>query len=381
MLTRPTFFHRAFVAASFVASVCALSLFAQPMHAAKESSRPAKPAAASDNPLLSESTLPYQMPPFDKIKSEHFSPAFAVALAEHLKEVEAIAKDKEQPTFENTIVALEKSGRTLTRVGNIFSNLTGAHTNPVLQKTESEMAPKLAAHDDEIKLNPVLFSRVQSIYDKRDQLGLDAESKYLLERYYKDFVRAGAKLSEADKKKLKAMNAELASLQTKFSQDVLKEKNAAGVLVNDRAELAGMSENEIAAAANAAKEEKKEGKFIIPMQNTTGQPVLSSLENRALREKIMKTSLARNSHGGTFDTRDTVLKIARLRAERAALLGYENHAVYQKRESIFRWCRRVIGRPIFRTPSPAVIRPDIIPTSGARFWMRTQCVGSSRTAE
>ncbi|MBA2241952.1 MAG: M3 family metallopeptidase [Chthoniobacterales bacterium] len=296
---------------------------------AKEPSpRPDKKTAPA-NPLLAESTLPYKLPPFDQIKSEHFSPAYAVALPEHLQEVEAIAASKDEPTFENTIVALEKSGRALDRVNNVFSNLTGAHTNPVLQKTEAEMAPKLAAHEDAIRLNTSLFARVQSLYDRREQLGLDEEAKYLLDRYYKDFVRAGAKLSDTDKKKLKAMNAELATLQTKFSQDVLKEKNASGVLVNTRAELAGMSENEIAAAANAAKADKKTGKYIIALQNTSGQPSLSSLQNRSLRERLMKASLARNSRGGSFDTRETVTKIARLRAERAALLGYPNHATYQ----------------------------------------------------
>jgi len=315
---------------TFVIIVCAFNFIPGPMHAAKESPSPAKQkSATSDNPLLSQSTLPYLLPPFDKIKSEHFSPAFATALAEHLKEVDAIAKNKEEPNFDNTIVALEKSGRTLDRVNATFSNLTGAHTNPVLQKTESEMAPKLAAHEDAIRLNTPLFSRIQALFDRREQLDLDAESLFLLERYYKDFVRAGAKLSEPDKKKLKAMNAQLATLQTKFSQDVLKEKNASGILVNDRAELAGMSENAIAAAANAAKAEKKEGKFIIALQNTTSQPAVSSLQNRALRERIMKAALTRNSRGGAFDTRETVLKIARLRAERATLLGYENHATYQ----------------------------------------------------
>ncbi len=284
---------------------------------------------APANPLLTASTLQYHYPPFDKIKNEDYAPAYAQAMAANLKEKEAIANSGEPPTFENTIVALEKSGRQLARVDAIFSNLAGANTNPVLQKVESEMAPKLSAHHDEILLNPKLFARVQKLYDQRDQLGLDAESKYLLERYEKDFVRAGAKLSDADKKKLKAMNAELATLQTKFSQDVLKEKNADGVFVDNRADLAGLPENEIAAAANAAKDAKKEGKFLIALQNTSGQPALSSLENRALRERIMQASLARNSKGGQFDTRETIIKIARLRAERATLLGYATHADYQ----------------------------------------------------
>ena len=302
-----------------------LSMYAKP--ASPPAKKPA--AAASANPLLTESTLPYHMPPFDKIKNEHFAPAYTVALAEQLKEVDAIANQKDAPTFENTLVALEKTGRTLDRVDSVFSNLAGANTNPEIQKVETDMAPKLAAHRDAILLNGKLFARIQALYDKREQSGLDAESKYLLERYYKDFVHAGAKLSEPEKTKLKAMNAELATLQTGFSQLVLKEKNADSVVVNDRAELAGMSDNEIAAAATAAKESKHAGKFVIALQNTSGQPALSSLQNRALRERIMKISLARNSDDGEFDTREMVKKIARLRAERAVLLGYENHATYQ----------------------------------------------------
>ena len=283
----------------------------------------------TENPLLSESSLPYHSPPFDRIKDEHYAPAYEKGMAVQLKEAETIAGQKEKPTFENTIVALERSGDLFSRVDRIFSNLAGANTNPALQKIEKEMAPKLAAHQDAIHLNGALFARVQSLYDNREKLGLDPESKYLVERYYKDFVRAGAKLSEPDKTKLKAMNAELAALQTTFAQNVLKEKNASSIVVDDRAQLDGLSETEIAAASAAAKAEKKEGKFVIALQNTTGQPVLTSLKDRQLREKIMKTSLARNSHGGEFDKRQVVTRTAKLRAERAALLGYANHAAYQ----------------------------------------------------
>ena len=314
----------------------AFALFHVPMsilHAAdKERSSPSsKPKSTSmtDNPLLSESALPYHAPPFDRIKDEHYAPAFEKGMADDLKEAEAIANNKDKPTFENTIVALERSGELLGRVDRIFSNLAGANTNPELQKIEKEMSPKLAAHRDAIHLNGKLFARVESLYNDRDKLGLDAESKWLVERYYKDFVRAGAKLSDADKTKLKAMNAELAQLQTTFAQNVLKEKNASSIVVENQADLDGLSETEIAAASAAAKAEKQEGKFLIALQNTTGQPVLTSLRNRALREKIMQTSLARNSHGGEFDNRQVVTRTATLRAERAALLGYPNHAAYQ----------------------------------------------------
>ena len=287
------------------------------------------PAARADNPLLTESTLPYQLPPFDRIKDDDFAPAFELSMAEQLKEVDVIADNKAPATFENTVVALERSGQTLARVNRIFSSLAGANTNPVLQKLEAAIAPKLSAQRDAITLNSALFSRIQSLYDQREKLGLDPESKRLLERYYKDFVRAGAKLSDADKTKLKAMNAELATLQTTFTQNVLKEKNAGSVVVEKREDLVGLSDNEIAAAAAVAKAAGMEGKFMIALLNTSGQPSLASLQNRKLREQIMQASLARNSHGGDFDNLTIVPRIAKLRAERAQLLGYANHAAYQ----------------------------------------------------
>jgi peptidyl-dipeptidase Dcp len=289
----------------------------------------ASPPAPVTNPLLSESSLPYHLPPFDKIKDDQFVPAIEEGMRQQLKEVDAIVAVAEKPTFENTIVALEKTGQVLLRANRIFSNLNSADTNPTRQKIEIEIAPKLAAHRDAIFLNGKLFARIQEVYDERDALGLDPESAYLLDRYYKDFVRAGAKLSDADKTKLKALNAELATLQTKFEQNVLKEKNASSIVVDNRSDLGGLSENQIAAAAAAAKEEHKDGKFVIRLQNTTGQPVLGSMENRPLRERIMEASLSRNSKGGEFDNRATIIRIAQLRAERAKLLGYENHAAYQ----------------------------------------------------
>src|SRR3977135_2496140 len=238
---------------------CALTLLLgvaliTPCRAAKPSpsSSPSptkKPADMTANPLLTESRLPYQMPPFDKIKDEHFQPALEQGIAEEEKEADAIAKQTEKPTFENTTVALEKSGQLLGRPRRIFSNFTGANTNPTLQKIEKEMAPKFSAHSDAIHLNGPLFARIEALYNDRDKSGLDPESKWLLERYYKDFVRAGAKLSEADKTKLRAMNSELATLQTTFEQNVLKEKNASSIVVDTRAELDGLSDNALAAAA------------------------------------------------------------------------------------------------------------------------------------
>ncbi len=287
------------------------------------------PTSVTENPLFKASTLPYHLPPFDRIKDGDFAPAYAKGMTDQLAEVAIIADNQEPATLDNTIVALERSGQLLTRVDRIFSNLAGANTNPTLQQLEAAVAPKLSAHRDAIALNGALFVRIQSLYDQRDKLDLDPESKRLLERYNKDFVRAGAKLSGADKIKLKAMNAEIATLQTAFSQNVQKEKNALSIVVDRREDLAGLPENEIAAAAAVAKEEGKEGKYVIALLNTSGQPALSSLANRKLREQIMQTSLARNSHGGAWDNLALVSRIAKLRAEQAQLLGYANHAAYQ----------------------------------------------------
>ena len=286
-------------------------------------------ADSNDNPLISESALPYHYPPFDQIKDEQFVPAIEAGMREQLKEIEPIANKAEQATFENTVVALERTGRLLDRAERTFDNLNSCDTNPTRQKIDKEMAPKLSAHRDEIHLNPKLFARVQELYDKRDSLGLDPESAYLLERYYKDFVRAGAKLNDTDKEKLKKINAELATLQTDFEQNVLKERNASSVVVDKKEELAGLTDDQLKSVINAAKAEHKEGKFVIQLQNTTGQPLLGSLQDRHLRKRIMNASLSRNSKGGEFDTRNIVLRIAQLRAEKAKLLGYDNWAAYQ----------------------------------------------------
>ena len=282
-----------------------------------------------DNPLLKESTLPYHLPPFDQIKDEHFVPAMEAGMRDQLKEVDVVANNSEKPTFENSVVALERTGRSLDRAERTFSNLNACNTNPALQKIDKEMAPKLSAHRDAIHLNGKLFARIQQLYDNRDKLGLDPESAYLLERYYKDFVRAGAKLSDSNKEKLKKINVELATLQTQFEQNVLKEKNASSIVVDRKEDLAGLSDNQMASVTAAAKAEHKEGKFVIQSQNTTGQPLLGSLQNRQLRERVMRTSLARNSKGGEFDTRRVVLRTSQLRAEKAKLLGYANWAAYQ----------------------------------------------------
>lgn len=305
-------------------ALCAFVLSIPALHGA-ESTLPAS------NPFAQESTLPYRYPAFDKIKDADYAPAFAAGIAGQLKEVDAIANLREAPTFENTVVALERSGQLLGRVGRTFSNLTGTLTNDALRAVEKDMAPKLAAQTDAILLNAPLFARFEALHRQRTELGLDAESKQLLERYYKDFVRAGAKIPEAGKSKLKAINQEIAALQTTFAQNIQKETNAAALVVETRAELSGLSENEIAAAEAAAKAEGKPGKFVIRLLNTSGQPALGSLENRALRERLHRASVARGQ-GGEFDNRPVVARLAQLRSERAALLGYPTHAAYQLAE-------------------------------------------------
>ena len=282
----------------------------------------------ASNPFAKPSTLPFNYPAFDQIKNEDYAPAFAEGMRQQAAEIDAIANNKAAPTFDNTIVAMEKSGLLLSRVSSVFGNLSGANTNDTFKALERELSPKLAAHSDAIRLNAKLYARIKSLYDKRDKLHLDAESKYLLERYNTDFVRAGAKLSDADKEKLKAMNAELAKLQTTFAQNVLEEANASALIVDSRAELAGMSDKAIDAAAAVAKTRGLEGKFAIPVVNTTGQANLAVLTDRAVRERLMAASLARGSHGGKFDNTQVVLQLAKLRADKAALLGYPNFAAY-----------------------------------------------------
>ncbi|THC43622.1 M3 family metallopeptidase [Massilia sp. Mn16-1_5] len=286
----------------------------------------------ASNPFAKPSTLPFNYPAWDKIRNEHFAPAFAEGMRQEAREVEAIANNKAAPSFDNTIVAMERSGQLLNRVQAAFGTLTGSYTNDTLQALQKELSPQLAAHNDAIRLNPKLYARIKALYDKRSKLKLDAESSYLLERYHTDFVRAGAKLSEADKQKLKAYNSELAALQTQFAQNVLKEANASALIVDSAAELAGMSDKQIAVAAAEAKKRGLDGKFAIPVVNTTQQAGLSVLTNRATREKLLAASLARGSRGGDFDNRDVVLKIAKLRAERAVLLGYPNYAAYNLEE-------------------------------------------------
>ena len=278
------------------------------------------------NPFAQRSALDFELPPFALIKEEHYLPAFYEGCTQQLAEVQAILDTPGAATFENTIVALEKSGQMLMRTLLVFFNKSSSDTNDALDKIEEEMAPKLAAHQDAINLNPALYARIKSLYDNRESLGLNTEDAWLLERYYKDLIHAGAHLSESQRDRLKELNEELSKLETQFSKNVLADTNDLAVLVESIEELDGLSENEIASAAAAAKDRGHEGKWLIGMVNFSGNPVLDSLTNRALRKKIMQESLVKGNRANENDNKPVILKVVKLRAERAKLFGKTTHA-------------------------------------------------------
>src|SRR5579872_1316788 len=273
--------------------------------------------AAETNPLLVPSTLAFQAPPFDKIKDSDFRPALEEGMRRHLAEVNAIADNTAPPTFENTLAALERSGQTLARVQMVFNALSSANTNDVLQKLQEEIAPKLAAHEDAILLNPKLFERIDALFRERLKLGLDPESARLLEHTYQQFTMAGAKLSETDKTALKKLNEEEAALSAKFTNQLLAAAKDGALVVSDKSELAGLAQADLDAAAQAAKSRNLEGKWVLTLKNTTQQPALQALTNRATREKLFSASWTRAEHGDANDTRDTIIKLAAIRADKA----------------------------------------------------------------
>jgi len=316
-------------------------------------SQPASPPAPA-NPLLSPSKLPLQYPPFDQIRDSDFAPALDQGMAEQLAEVQAIADNPAPASFENTIVALEQSGRTLARSATVLFSLLGADSNPARLKLQAEYAAKLAAHRDAVSLNPRLFARIQALHAQRKQLGLDTEGLRLLERYQRNFVRAGAQLGEAQQARIKAINAELATLAARFNQQVLAEVNDSALVVDSATELAGLSPAQLADAAAAAKARGLgDGKYLIALLNTTGQPALAQLENRALRERLYQASAARGSRGNAQDSTASVARTAALRAERAQLLGYATHADYVLEEETAKSSATVMG--LLRQLAPAAV--------------------------
>lgn len=309
-----------------------LAIFAACNDSGKNSSSTS--SDSTSNALLVKSELPYQAPPFDKIKDSDFKPAFEAGMKEHLSEIEKIATNSEAPTFENTLVAMEKSGELLGRVNNIFNALTGANTNDGLQKLQEEVAPKLAAHMDAIYLNTQLFKRIQDIYSNKANLKLDPESAKLIEYYYQTFELAGAKLSDSEKTNLKKLNEQEASLSAKFSNQLLAAAKAGSVVIADKAELAGLSGGDISAAAQAGKDAKQDGKWILKLQNTTQQPMLQGLSNRATRQKLFDASYNRAEKGDANDTRKTISEIARIRTQKAKLMGFPNYATWKLQDQM-----------------------------------------------
>ncbi|MET1162203.1 MAG: peptidyl-dipeptidase Dcp [Pseudoxanthomonas sp.] len=289
---------------------------------------PAATPAPAENPLLVASTLPFGAPMFDKITDAHYLPAFEEGMKQHLAEMRKIADNPEPATFENTIEAMERTGDTLNRVSRIFFGQVQADTNEARQKIQEEVAPKLAAHQDEISLDPKLFARVKAVYDQRATLKLDAEQLRLVERDYQEFVRAGAQLSDADKVTMRKLNVEETTLSTDFHTKLVAAAAAGAVQVEDKAKLDGLSEGDIASAAEDAKARKLDGKWLLALQNTTQQPVLASLKDRELRAKVLEASETRTEHGDANDTRKIVQRLAQRRAQTARLLGYDTYAAY-----------------------------------------------------
>ena len=288
----------------------------------------AQPAFGPANPFYAPSSLPFQAPPFDKIQDSDYQPAIEAGMAEQLGEIRAIADNPEPPTFENTVVALENSGRLLDRVNSVFDAVTGANTNPDLQKVQQIEAPKLAAHHDAIFLDSKLFHRVEAVYEQRKALHLDPESLRLIEFYHREFVHAGANLSDADKTQLKAINEELSTSENDFRTKLLAATQAGAYTATEQSKLAGLSEAQLGAAAEAAKQRKQEG-WVLALQNTTQQPYLADLKDRATREALFEHSWNRAERGGANDTRATVIRLAELRANKAKLLGFPNFAAWK----------------------------------------------------
>jgi peptidyl-dipeptidase Dcp len=284
-------------------------------------------AGAADNPLLAPSTLPYNAPAFDRIHDADFAPAIEAAIAGHNQEIARIAGNPAPPDFDNTIVAMERAGVTLTRVTQVFENLAQSNTDPALDAARSAIDPKLQAHDDAVHLNAKLFARIKAIH-AAPPAGLDARSRFLLDETYKAFVHAGAALSPADQARLSALNQQITRLQTSFQQKLLAATSGGAVVVDDARDLAGLDPAAIEAAAQAGNTRGHAGKFVLPLRNTTQQPDLAKLTDRSLRARIMQASEQRGDVPGPNDVRDLVATLAQLRAEKAKLMGFDSFAAY-----------------------------------------------------
>ena len=282
--------------------------------------------AKGDNPFFGKYSSPYGIPPFDKIKVEHYKPAFIKGMEEQKKEIEAIVKNKKTATFENTIVALDRSGKLLNKVSSVFYGQNSANTNAEMQAVSRALAPLLSKHSDDITMNAELFKRVKYVYDNQEKMNLDKEQKKLLEETYKDFVRSGANLNAEQQQRLRELNAEISMLQLTFGQNMLAETNAFKLVVDNEADLAGLPQNLIANAAESAKEAGLEGKWVFTLHNPSVMPFLQYSERRELRERMFKGYTSRGSHGNANDNRDIIRRLLKVRAEKAHLMGFKDYA-------------------------------------------------------
>jgi peptidyl-dipeptidase Dcp len=308
----------------------------------------------SENPFFSEFSTPFQVPPFDRIKPEHYLPAYEKAIAEQHQEIDDIVKNSGDPSFGNTIEALDRSGGMLTRVENVFGNLRDANTNDELDKIAEQVEPMVSAHRDDINLNPELFQRVKSVYDRKDELGLNTEQLSLLDKIYQNFVRGGANLNEADKARLRDINSRLSVLTLKFGNNVLAETNAYKLYIENEEDLAGLPESVVAAAAEAAKADGQEGKWLFSTQRPSMYPFLTYSEKRELREKLHKAYYHRGDNNNEFDNKEIVKEIVNLRLEKAELLGYETYAHYVLDRNMAKNPENVYGllRPVWNAALP-----------------------------
>ena len=338
-----------------VGAVAFIGACAAPVQTPVATTPSASVSLPASNPFAAPSTLPFQAPDFTKIHDADYEPAFIAGMAQQLAEVAAIANQTAAPTFDNTIIPLEKSGEILTRVSKVFNGVTGANTNDTLQAIQERLSPKLASHSDAIFLNRKLYERVKSLYDKRESLGFDQQQKSLVELYNRNFVRAGANLSDADKEALKKLNQEEASLQTDFQNKLLAATKAGALVVDDVKLLDGMSPSEIAAAEAAAKQRGLTGKWVIPLQNTTQHPAQTSLKNRSVRERLFIASTMRAEHNDSNDTRSDVKRLAELRAEKAKILGFPTYSAY------------ALDNQMAKNPENAIkLLTNLVPASVAR---------------
>lgn len=338
----------------FLLSAAACALAASAANAAPNARSSPMPDQAPSTPgavFAQPSPLFLQAPPFDRIQEADFKPALEAGMAQQKVEITRIADDPTPATFDNTLAAMEASGQMLERSNLVFGALTGANTSDGLQKIEAEMSPKLSAHRDWIYLHPKLFARVQSLYDRRDSLALSAEQQQLLKVTYQDFIHAGAKLAPAEQTRLKALNEQVASLETAFQQKLLAADKAGALVIDDKAKLTGLSDEQIAAAAADAEARGLKGKWVLVLQNTTQQPLLQDLADRSVREALFQQAWTRAERGDANDTRQTILALARLRAEKAKLLGYPNYAAYVLEDQMARTPEAAEG--FLRQLSPA----------------------------